>query len=84
DVREPFETEISKLPFETKLIPLGELANRVHELSSADDLVVYCRSGIRSAQATQFLRSIGFRKVRNLTGGINGYAQEVDESIPVY
>ncbi|HVE92826.1 MAG TPA: molybdopterin-synthase adenylyltransferase MoeB, partial [Actinomycetota bacterium] len=47
DVREPFETEISKLPFETKLIPLGELANRVHELSSADDLVVYCRSGIR-------------------------------------
>ena len=84
DVREPFEVEISNLPFASTLIPLNELANRVHNLSSADEIVVYCRTGARSAQATQFLQSIGFKKVRNLTGGVNGYAQEVDPSIPVY
>ncbi|HVL80738.1 MAG TPA: molybdopterin-synthase adenylyltransferase MoeB [Actinomycetota bacterium] len=84
DVREPFEAEISTLPFTDKLIPLGELSHRVHELSSADDLIVYCRSGVRSAQATQFLHSIGFTKARNLTGGINAYAQQVDATIPVY
>jgi adenylyltransferase/sulfurtransferase len=84
DVREPFETEISNLPWPGKLIPLGEVAARVHELSSADDIVLYCRTGARSAQATQFLHSIGFKKVKNLTGGVNGYAQEIDPAIPVY
>jgi sulfur-carrier protein adenylyltransferase/sulfurtransferase len=84
DVREPFETEISNLPWENQLIPLGELAARVHNLSSADEIVLYCRTGARSAQATQFLQSIGFKKVKNLTGGVNGFAQEVDPSIPVY
>ncbi len=84
DVREPFEVEISKLPWDSTLIPLGELAARVHLLSSADDIVVYCRTGARSAQATKFLQSIGYKKVRNLRGGVNGYAEEVDPSIPVY
>jgi molybdopterin/thiamine biosynthesis adenylyltransferase/rhodanese-related sulfurtransferase len=84
DVREPFELEISKLPWEHKLIPVNEVVNRVHELSSADDIVLYCRSGARSGQATQFLQSIGFTKVKNLAGGINAYAEEVDPSIPVY
>jgi adenylyltransferase/sulfurtransferase len=84
DVREPFEVEISDLPFETTLIPLGELAARVHQLSSADEIVAFCRTGARSAQATQFLNSIGYTKVKNLTGGINAFAEEVDPSIPVY
>jgi adenylyltransferase/sulfurtransferase len=84
DVREPFEVDISDLPWESTLIPMNELAARVHLLSSADDIVVYCRTGSRSAQATKFLQSIGYRKVRNLRGGVNGFAQEVDPSIPVY
>lgn len=84
DVREPFEAEISNLPFPSTLIPLSEVVSRVHELSSADDLVVYCRTGARSAQATNFLQSIGFKKAKNLTGGVNGYAQQVDPTIPVY
>ncbi len=84
DVREPFEVDISNLPWESTLIPLNELAARVHVLSSADDIVVYCRTGARSAQATKFLQSIGYKKVRNLRGGVNGYAEEVDPSIPVY
>ena len=84
DVREPFEIDISNLPWDSTLIPMNELAARVHLLSSADDIVVYCRTGARSAQATKFLQSIGYKKVRNLRGGVNGYAQEVDPSIPVY
>jgi adenylyltransferase/sulfurtransferase len=84
DVREPFEVDISTLPFTDKLIPLGELSHRVHELSSADDLIVYCRTGARSAQATQFLHSIGYTKARNLTGGITAWAEKVDASTPVY
>ena len=84
DVREPFELEISVLPWPAKLMPMNEVVNRVHELSSADDIVVVCRTGARSAQATQFLNSIGFTKVRNLAGGINAFAEEVDPSIPVY
>ncbi len=84
DVREPFELEISTLPWDYKLMPMNEVVNRVHELSSADDVVVVCRTGARSAQATQFLNSIGYAKVRNLAGGINRFAEEVDPSIPVY
>jgi adenylyltransferase/sulfurtransferase len=84
DVREPFETEISNLPWPSRLIPLNEVVPRVHELSSADDVVLYCRTGARSAQAAQFLQSIGFKKVKNLRGGVNGFAEEVDPSIPVY
>jgi sulfur-carrier protein adenylyltransferase/sulfurtransferase len=84
DVREPFELEISKLPWDYKLMPMNEVVNRVHELSSADDIVVVCRTGARSAQATQFLNSIGYTRVRNLAGGINALAEEVDPSIPVY
>ncbi len=84
DVREPFELEISILPWPHKLMPMNEVVNRVHELSSADDIVVVCRTGARSAQATQFLNSIGFSKVRNLAGGLNAYAEKVDPSIPVY
>ncbi len=84
DVREPFELDISTLPWGHVTIPMNEIAARVHQLSSADDIVVVCRTGARSAQATQFLQSIGFKKVKNLTGGLNAYAQEVDPSIPVY
>jgi adenylyltransferase/sulfurtransferase len=84
DVREDNELQISRLDGDVKHIPLGEVVQRVHELSSADDIVVFCRSGARSAQATKFLQDIGYTKVRNLTGGINAYAEEVDPSIPVY
>jgi molybdopterin/thiamine biosynthesis adenylyltransferase/rhodanese-related sulfurtransferase len=84
DVREPFELEISKFEWSYKLMPMNEVASRLHELSTADNLVIACRTGARSAQATQFLQSIGYTKVRNLLGGINAFAQEVDPSIPVY
>ncbi len=83
DVREPHELEISRLPG-ADLIPLGQLAGRLSELDSAQELVVFCKAGTRSARALELLRSAGFRKVKNLKGGINAWAREIDPSLPVY
>ena len=83
DVREPHELEISRLPDAT-LIPLGSLASRLHELDSAEEMVVFCKSGTRSARALELLAGAGFRKVRNLYGGINEWARQVDPRLPQY
>ena len=83
DVREPHELEISHLPG-ANLIPLGQLASRLSELDSAQEMVVFCKAGTRSARALELLVSAGFRKVKNLKGGINAWAEKVDTSLPVY
>jgi len=83
DVREPQEWNIAHLE-KAKLIPLGELPQAMNQLSSADDIVVHCRSGPRSARAVQFLMEMGFRKVRNLEGGILAWAERIDPSLPRY
>jgi len=82
DVREPHEYQICNL--KGHLIPLGELPRRVHELDSSVEIVAHCRSGKRSAEAVDFLRKAGFRKVLNLKGGILAWSDEVDASIPKY
>lgn len=83
DVREPFETKICSLDG-SKLIPLGELPRRVNELDTADTIVVYCRSGARSAKAVEFLSTVGFAKAKNLSGGISAWARDVDPAIRAY
>jgi len=83
DVREPHELEISRLPDATN-IPLGQLAARLSELDSAEDMVIFCKSGARSARGLELLVSAGFKKVKNLKGGINAWAREVDKNLPVY
>ena len=83
DVREPHELEISALPGAVN-IPLGTLAARLPELDSARDMVVFCKTGVRSSRALELLVSAGFRKVKNLKGGINAWAREVDPSLPIY
>lgn len=83
DVREPHELEISKLPDATN-IPLGQLAARLSELDSAEEMVVFCKGGTRSARALELLVSAGFKKVKNLKGGINAWAKEVDKNLPIY
>jgi rhodanese-related sulfurtransferase len=83
DVREPHEWPISDLPASVK-IPLGALPQRFAELSRDDELVVYCRSGGRSAQAVQFLRQMGYAKAKNLVGGINHWAEAIDTSMRKY
>jgi adenylyltransferase/sulfurtransferase len=85
DVREPYEWSIGNLePEGAKLIPLGELPQRVAEIDPNSDVVVYCRTGARSARAADFLREQGFTKVRNLEGGIRAWSEEIDPSIPKY
>ncbi len=83
DVREPHELEISRLPAALN-IPLGTLAARLSELDTAREMVVFCKAGTRSARALELLVSAGFKKVKNLKGGINSWAQTVDTSLPVY
>lgn len=83
DVREPSEFQINKIPG-AKLIPLGSVAERVSELDSADEIVVNCHFGGRSAKACQLLQQIGFKKVKNLKGGIDAWSTDVDPSCPRY
>jgi sulfur-carrier protein adenylyltransferase/sulfurtransferase len=82
DVREPHEYQICNLG--GHLIPLGELSRRAAELDSSKEIVAHCRSGKRSAEAVDFLRKAGFRKISNLKGGILAWSDEVDPSVPKY
>jgi adenylyltransferase/sulfurtransferase len=83
DVREPFEHDLCRIEG-SKLIPLGELPRRMGELDKSADTVVYCHLGARSARAVELLTSEGFSTVRNLKGGIRGWAEDVDPKVPVY
>jgi adenylyltransferase/sulfurtransferase len=83
DVREPWETQINRLD-DAHNIPLSQLPQRMNELDSADEIIAYCKVGQRSAYAAQFLHQIGFTKVRNLRGGINAWAREVEPTMPRY
>ena len=83
DVREPHEWDISHIEG-ADLIPLGTLAARMNELDSAEEIVLHCKTGARSARALELLRTDGFRKVKNLKGGINAWAREVDTKLPTY
>ncbi|HUP27232.1 MAG TPA: molybdopterin-synthase adenylyltransferase MoeB [Chloroflexia bacterium] len=83
DVREPHEWSIAHLEG-AKLIPLHTISQRVQELSTADEIVLYCKSGTRSATAMSQLQALGFRKLWNLKGGIDSWAEEVDPSLPRY
>jgi molybdopterin/thiamine biosynthesis adenylyltransferase/rhodanese-related sulfurtransferase len=83
DVREPHELEISRIEG-ADLIPLGSLASEMHELDSTQEIILICRSGSRSARALEILVGAGFEKIKNLRGGINAWAEQVDPSLPHY
>jgi len=83
DVREPYEYEICRIPG-SKLIPVGELPARLSELDTADEIVLQCKSGARSARALHILQEAGFRKLANLQGGITAWADKVDPAVPKY
>jgi molybdopterin/thiamine biosynthesis adenylyltransferase/rhodanese-related sulfurtransferase len=82
DVREPHEYQICNIG--GHLIPLNDLPNRVNELDSSREIVVHCKMGGRSAKAVAFLQQSGFKKVYNLAGGINAWAERVDPKVPKY
>src|SRR5579883_1402453 len=83
DVREPHEYKICNIPG-AKLIPLGEFPKHVGEFDPNADIVIHCRSGMRSAKACAILRQAGFQHVRNMVGGILAWSDKVDPSVPKY
>lgn len=83
DVREPNEYQINRIPG-SQLIPLGEIPRRYAELDADEELVVLCKMGGRSAKAADFLRSVGFKHVLNLKGGILEWVDKVDPTQPKY
>lgn len=83
DVREPGEYQICKIPG-AQLIPLNELVERYQELPKDRELIIHCRSGVRSARAAHFLRGRGFQDVHNLEGGILAWIDRIDPSQPKY
>src|SRR6266446_1188646 len=83
DVREPFEYEIARIDG-AKLIPLGEISERLNELSGERPIVVHCHTGKRSAQAVRLLQQRGFANVYNLEGGIDAWSDQIDPNVPKY
>jgi adenylyltransferase/sulfurtransferase len=83
DVREPHEYRIASIPG-AKLIPLGEFPKHIGEFDPEADIVIHCKSGMRSAKACGILRNAGFEHVRNMKGGILAWSGQVDPRVPKY
>ena len=82
DVREPHEYEVANIG--VKLIPLGELPQRLAELDQSENFAIHCKSGARSAKAVKLLQDAGFQNVYNVKGGITAWSEEIDPSVPKY
>jgi adenylyltransferase/sulfurtransferase len=84
DVREPHEAEIARIP-NTKLIPLGQVVERIAEIDPSRETIVHCKGGVRSAKAIDALTKAGFTgKLINLKGGITAWSNDVDPTVPKY
>jgi sulfur-carrier protein adenylyltransferase/sulfurtransferase len=83
DVREPQEYEIARIPGSI-LIPLHSIPERMSELDSSREIVLHCKIGQRSARALEMLHRSGFRKLKNLRGGIDAWSRDVDPGVPRY
>jgi rhodanese-related sulfurtransferase len=83
DVRQDWETQLCRLPNAVH-IPIEELELRVEELNAQDSIVVYCHQGVRSAAVAEYLRSLGFRDVKNLSGGLDLWARTIDPAMRRY
>lgn len=83
DVRHPIESLISKLP-DAEIMSYKRLSKNMHRLDKDETIVIYCRTGVRSRRAQRMLLKVGFKHVKNLWGGINQYAKEVDPSLNIY
>lgn len=83
DVREPHEYEFCHING-SRLVPIHQIPGRVNEFNRNDEYVFYCHTGDRSGWVVNFLRQVGFKKVKNLIGGIDAWAAEIDGSMPRY
>jgi adenylyltransferase/sulfurtransferase len=83
DVREPAEFEIVRIP-DSVLIPKGELPSRMSELPLDQPVILYCKSGVRSAESLAMLKAAGFSTAKHVQGGVTAWSLQVDRSLPVY
>lgn len=83
DVREPWEREAAAIPGSLH-IPMAEIPQRLGELPADRDVVVYCHHGARSMRVASWLAQQGYHRVANLSGGIDGWSLQVDQTIPRY
>jgi rhodanese-related sulfurtransferase len=83
DVRQDWETRLCRLPNAVH-IPIEEIETRTEELDPQDDIVVYCHQGVRSAAVAEYLRSLGFARVSNLSGGLDAWARTVEPTMRRY
>ena len=83
DVRQDWETRLCRLENAVH-IPIEEIEVRADELNAADEIVVYCHQGVRSAAVANYLRQRGFRNVKNLRGGLDSWARTVDPTMRRY
>ncbi len=83
DIREPFEAKIAQIPH-SRQISLAEFSKRMHELDSAREIWLYCKDGARSGKAWKMLYDAGFRKIKNVAGGIDAWSEEIDPDMPHY
>ena len=83
DVREPHEWDIARIPG-ARLVPLGEFPAAISSLDRTHDIVVHCRSGVRSGKVIRQLQAAGFTRVKNLAGGILRWSDDVDPEVPKY
>jgi len=83
DVREPWEFAICHIDG-SRLLPMREIPNAVHDLDSDQEIVVICHTGVRSLQVCYYLQHEGFSNVMNLSGGVHAWATIVDPQMPTY
>jgi adenylyltransferase/sulfurtransferase len=82
DVREPYEVQIAQIG--GKLIPQNEVPSRLAEIPREREIIVHCRSGVRSQRIAEFLQQAGYRRVANLAGGILAWADQIDPTMQKY
>jgi adenylyltransferase/sulfurtransferase len=83
DVREPHEYDFCHIA-DSRLVPVRQIPDHVNEFNLNEEYVFYCHVGERSGWAVNFLRQLGFKKVRNLLGGVDAWAIEIDPTMPRY
>jgi len=82
DVREPFEFEMVNIG--AQLIPMGTIPDNIHEIATDKKVIIHCKSGARSANIVQFLKTKGLNNVYNLKGGIFAWIDQIDQTLPKY
>ncbi|MDR3755019.1 MAG: molybdopterin-synthase adenylyltransferase MoeB [Terracidiphilus sp.] len=82
DVREPFEYQIANIG--GRLIPQGEVPQRLAEIDRDREIIVHCKTGGRSQRIAEFLKQSGYPKVVNVAGGILAWSSEIDATVPKY